>query len=47
VETGLQNFVYANYSHGDNGGYKSHGFNVGTGFNQTLNNFVVGAKWVL
>jgi len=44
LETGLQNFVYANYSHGSD---RSRAFNVGTGFSQSLNNFVVGAKWVL
>ncbi|HVU57075.1 MAG TPA: hypothetical protein VHD83_18565 [Puia sp.] len=50
LETGLTNLAYMQYSHSKSQepvDVKSSSFSVGSGFNQALDNFVIGLKWVL
>ncbi|MDO6433794.1 autotransporter domain-containing protein [Flavitalea sp. BT771] len=51
VETGMQNLFYAQYGHSKLGdgadNVKSNSFSLGTGLNKTLDNFVVGIKWII
>jgi hypothetical protein len=51
VETGMQNLFYAQYGHTKTGDganeVKSNSFGLGTAFNKTLDNFVIGIKWII
>jgi hypothetical protein len=51
VETGMQNLAYAQYGHTRSGDgaseVKSNSFSLGTGLSRTLDNFVVGIKWII
>jgi len=51
IETGMQNLAYASYVHTKTGDgaseSKSNSFNVGTGLSRTLDNFVVGIRWII
>jgi hypothetical protein len=51
VETGMQNLFYAQYGHTKTGDganeVKSNSFSLGTGLSKTLDNFVIGIKWII
>lgn len=48
LETGIQDLAYAGYNHASGGGGStSHGFAIGTGLNEAVQNLIVGVKWIL
>ena len=51
LETGMQNLAYASYGHSKSGVSategKSNSFSLGSSLSKTLDNFIIGIKWIM